>query len=175
MQAVVKMCLIKQIVWTRTTRLQSVNLVVHHHLKKQKAVWPTCISCQGTLYHSTRTAALPSAPVLLSSPVRQWFQQQLPLVCWYCNLQCGYTMPLVDAAAFHTLWTEHPELQQLSQTFPPEPPGYYKQNKNKLVRFHVLMVVNMKMTASWDTTPCNLIEVDWHFRGANCLHHQGNE
>jgi hypothetical protein len=33
----------------------------------------------------------------------------------------------------------------------------------------------MKMTAFWDIAPCSLIEVDRHFRGAYCLHHQGDD
>jgi hypothetical protein len=32
----------------------------------------------------------------------------------------------------------------------------------------------MKMTAFWDIAPCSLVEVDRHFRGAYCLHHQGD-
>jgi hypothetical protein len=27
----------------------------------------------------------------------------------------------------------------------------------------------------WDTAPCSLAEVDKHFKGAYCLHHQGGE
>jgi hypothetical protein len=30
----------------------------------------------------------------------------------------------------------------------------------------------MKMTVFWDVAPCGLVEVDRHFRGAYCLHHQ---
>jgi hypothetical protein len=30
----------------------------------------------------------------------------------------------------------------------------------------------MKMTALWDTALCSLAEIDQHFRGAYCLHHQ---
>jgi hypothetical protein len=35
--------------------------------------------------------------------------------------------------------------------------------------------MRMKMTASWDIALCGLIEVDRHFRGSHCLHHQGDE
>jgi hypothetical protein len=31
------------------------------------------------------------------------------------------------------------------------------------------------MTAFWDKAPCSLVEVDWHFRDAYYLHHQGND
>jgi hypothetical protein len=35
--------------------------------------------------------------------------------------------------------------------------------------------IDMKMTAFWDVAPCSLIEVYGRFRGAYCLHHQGDE
>jgi hypothetical protein len=35
------------------------------------------------------------------------------------------------------------------------------------------MVINMKMAVFWDAAPCGLGDTDQHFRGANCLHHQG--
>jgi hypothetical protein len=28
------------------------------------------------------------------------------------------------------------------------------------------------MAIFWDIAPCSLVETDWHFRGAYCLHHQ---
>jgi hypothetical protein len=31
------------------------------------------------------------------------------------------------------------------------------------------------MTAFWDIAPCSLVEVDRRFRGAYCLHYQGDE
>jgi hypothetical protein len=31
------------------------------------------------------------------------------------------------------------------------------------------------MAVLWKTAPCNLREVDQHFKGAYCYHHQGNE
>jgi hypothetical protein len=34
------------------------------------------------------------------------------------------------------------------------------------LRFQVLMVASMKTTAVWNMVPCNLIEVDQHFRGS---------
>jgi hypothetical protein len=39
----------------------------------------------------------------------------------------------------------------------------------QLVRFQVLSLARMKMTAFWDVAPCSL-EVDRRFRGAYCLH-----
>jgi hypothetical protein len=41
------------------------------------------------------------------------------------------------------------------------------------VRFHVLMVMNMKMAVFWDVL-CILVDIDQHFRGAYCLHRQGD-
>jgi hypothetical protein len=32
----------------------------------------------------------------------------------------------------------------------------------------------MKMTVFWDVAPCSLVEVDRRFRGAYCLHIQGD-
>jgi hypothetical protein len=40
--------------------------------------------------------------------------------------------------------------------------------------FYVSEKLNM-MTAFWDIEPFNRIEVDQLFRGAYCLHHQGND
>jgi hypothetical protein len=37
------------------------------------------------------------------------------------------------------------------------------------------MAAGMKMRAFWDVTPCSLVGVDRRFRGAYCLHHQGDE
>jgi hypothetical protein len=42
-----------------------------------------------------------------------------------------------------------------------------------VVRFQVLTAAIKKMTAFWVITPCSLVEVDWRFRGAYCLHLQG--
>jgi hypothetical protein len=33
----------------------------------------------------------------------------------------------------------------------------------------------LKIAAFWDTEPCSLYGVDRRFRGAVCLHHQGDE
>jgi hypothetical protein len=33
----------------------------------------------------------------------------------------------------------------------------------------------MKFKVFWDGTPCSHVEVDRGFRGAYCLHHQGDE
>jgi hypothetical protein len=43
-----------------------------------------------------------------------------------------------------------------------------------LVRLQVLTEANMKMAVFWDVAPCSLVEIDWHFRGAYCLHNQGD-
>jgi hypothetical protein len=37
-------------------------------------------------------------------------------------------------------------------------------------RFQFLTGANMNMTTFWDMQPCNLVEVDWRFRSAYCLH-----
>jgi len=37
------------------------------------------------------------------------------------------------------------------------------------------MVANIKMTAFWYMALHSLTEVHWHFRGAYCLHHQGDD
>jgi hypothetical protein len=31
------------------------------------------------------------------------------------------------------------------------------------------------MTVFWDVVPCSLVKVDRRFRGAYCLHHEGDE
>jgi hypothetical protein len=33
----------------------------------------------------------------------------------------------------------------------------------------------MKMAVFWDVAPCSLVEIGQRFRGAYCLHHQGDE
>jgi hypothetical protein len=43
------------------------------------------------------------------------------------------------------------------------------------MRFQVLTAVSMKFRVFWDVAPCSHVEVDWHYRGAYCLHHQGND
>jgi hypothetical protein len=42
-------------------------------------------------------------------------------------------------------------------------------------RFQVLTAASMKMAVFWDVAPCSLVEVYRRFRGACCLHHQGDE
>jgi hypothetical protein len=32
----------------------------------------------------------------------------------------------------------------------------------------------VKMTVFWDVAPCSMIDIDRHFRGVYCLHHQGD-
>jgi hypothetical protein len=43
------------------------------------------------------------------------------------------------------------------------------------MRFEVLTAVNMKMAVLWAIVPCSLVDVYRHFRGAYCLHHQGDD
>jgi hypothetical protein len=43
------------------------------------------------------------------------------------------------------------------------------------VRFQVLTEASMKFTVFWDVAPCSHVEVDRRFRGAYCLHHQGDD
>jgi hypothetical protein len=33
---------------------------------------------------------------------------------------------------------------------------------------------SLKMSVFWDVAPCSLVNTDWSFREAYCLHHQGN-
>jgi hypothetical protein len=42
------------------------------------------------------------------------------------------------------------------------------------VRFPVLTAVSVKIRSYWDIAPCSFIEVDHCFRGAYCLHHEGD-
>jgi hypothetical protein len=44
----------------------------------------------------------------------------------------------------------------------------------KLVRFQALMATNMRTAVFWDVAPCSLVDTDQRFRGAYCLHHQGD-
>jgi hypothetical protein len=39
--------------------------------------------------------------------------------------------------------------------------------------YQFLAVASFKMAAVWDTAPCSLVETDWRFRGAYCLHRHG--
>jgi hypothetical protein len=43
------------------------------------------------------------------------------------------------------------------------------------VRFQAVTVASMKMAVFWVVAPCNLVEVHRRFRGAWCLHHQGDD
>jgi hypothetical protein len=38
----------------------------------------------------------------------------------------------------------------------------------------VCMCVDMSMTVFWDVAPCSLVEAYRRFRGACCLHHDGD-
>jgi hypothetical protein len=43
------------------------------------------------------------------------------------------------------------------------------------IRFHCIGLIYMKFRAFWDISPCSFLWVDQSFRGAYCLHHQGDE
>jgi hypothetical protein len=38
----------------------------------------------------------------------------------------------------------------------------------------IIKNIKIKMSAFWDIVPCSLVEVDWRFRGAYCVHNQDN-
>jgi hypothetical protein len=44
-----------------------------------------------------------------------------------------------------------------------------------LVKIEVLMVASMKMAIFLAVAACSLVDIDWRFRGAYCLHQQGDE
>jgi hypothetical protein len=48
-------------------------------------------------------------------------------------------------------------------------------NKLQKVRFYVLAAANVKITAFWDVAPCSVVEIGRRFKGAYCLHHQGDD
>jgi hypothetical protein len=48
-------------------------------------------------------------------------------------------------------------------------------NLNNVERLQVLTAAIMKIRAFWDVAPCSLVGVERRFRGAYCLHHQGDE
>jgi hypothetical protein len=50
----------------------------------------------------------------------------------------------------------------------------FHQVTTYLVRFQVLTAASMKMTVFWHVA-CSLVEVYRRFRGAFCLHYQGDE
>jgi hypothetical protein len=43
------------------------------------------------------------------------------------------------------------------------------------VRFQVPTAASMKFRVFWDVAPCCVVGVDRRFRGAYCLHHQGDD
>jgi hypothetical protein len=47
--------------------------------------------------------------------------------------------------------------------------------KLNLVAFDVLIAVSMKMAVFWVAAPCSVVEIYCCFRGACCLHHQGDQ
>jgi hypothetical protein len=44
----------------------------------------------------------------------------------------------------------------------------------QFVRFQVLMATSMKTAVFWVVAPCSLVDIDQSFRGAYCLHHEGD-
>jgi hypothetical protein len=50
-----------------------------------------------------------------------------------------------------------------------------KLNTCMSVRFQVLTAASKKMAVFWVVVPCSLVEVYRRFRGACCLHRQGDE
>jgi hypothetical protein len=48
-------------------------------------------------------------------------------------------------------------------------------NTKRTVRFQILTAASMKFRVFWDILPCSQVDVDRCFRGAYCLHHQGDE
>jgi hypothetical protein len=50
----------------------------------------------------------------------------------------------------------------------------YFISSNKMCHCHVLHNIRiLKITVSCGVTPCSLASMYWHFRGACCLHHEG--
>jgi hypothetical protein len=43
------------------------------------------------------------------------------------------------------------------------------------VRFQVLTAASIKIRAFWVVAPCSLVGLDRRFRGAYCLHNQGDD
>jgi hypothetical protein len=50
----------------------------------------------------------------------------------------------------------------------------HKSNR-KVGTLQIFRAVSMKITAFCHIAPCNLVEVDRRFRGAYCLHNQGDD
>jgi hypothetical protein len=44
-----------------------------------------------------------------------------------------------------------------------------------VIRFQVLEGARVKTAAVWNIAPCSIVEVDWCFRDAYCLHYQGDD
>jgi hypothetical protein len=51
----------------------------------------------------------------------------------------------------------------------------YSRITGHYVRFQVLTAASMKFRVFRDVAPCGYVEVDRSFRGAYCLHHQGDD
>jgi hypothetical protein len=55
-------------------------------------------------------------------------------------------------------------------------PSNSDQNRTKFqLQYQVFAAASLKMTTFWDTAPRKLVEEKRHFRGAYCLHYQGDE
>jgi len=52
---------------------------------------------------------------------------------------------------------------------------YQLQYIRNFLRCQILKAASMKYRAFWDVPPCSHVEVDRHFKGAHCLHHQGHD
>jgi hypothetical protein len=52
---------------------------------------------------------------------------------------------------------------------------FKKPASELLVRFRVSTEASMKFRVFWNETPCSLAGVNRRFRGAYCLHHQGDD
>jgi hypothetical protein len=50
----------------------------------------------------------------------------------------------------------------------------YKLVLNGRMKFQLLTAASMKITVFWDVAPYSLVEVYRRFKGAYCLHHQGD-
>jgi hypothetical protein len=62
------------------------------------------------------------------------------------------------------------ETKEIDFAQPVDPQKLNKALTNLQVNFQFKLLIK-KMTAFWNITPCTLVEVDRHFRGAYCLHH----
>jgi hypothetical protein len=52
---------------------------------------------------------------------------------------------------------------------------WVQQPADIFMRFQVLTATSMKTSVLWDISPCTLVGIDRRFRGAYCLHNQGDK